>query len=93
MKTLNEIKAFCQGYVQGLAGHDVYLHEWDDWFVWEGYDIQFSGADNDELADTGTTLACTVYEAGYDQLPETPLYRFAVHGKRHVFTDAQINAN
>jgi hypothetical protein len=39
MKTLAELKTFCEGYLKGNDEPDIT----DDWVVWGGYDINFCG--------------------------------------------------
>lgn len=81
MKTAEELKAFCAGYLEGALACNAELADWDDWVLWEGFDIQFHGTDYDGLAPHDKSLACSVYVAGYEELPDTPAHRFAVEGK------------
>ena len=79
MRTIEELKAFCEGYLEGLLACNADIHDWDDWVLWGGYDIQFSGPHWDDLApDDGKTLACDVYKAGWKLLPSQPTHRFTV---------------
>ena len=79
MKTLQELTAMCEGYLEGLLARNTDLYDWDDWVLWGGYDIQFNGPYLDELApDDKRSLVCDVYEAGWDVLPWQPMYRFVV---------------
>jgi hypothetical protein len=78
MKTLNELRAFCEGYLDGLLACNADLYDWDDWVLWGGYDIQFNGQHWDELATDERTLVCDVYEAGWEVLPSQPMHRFTV---------------
>lgn len=79
MTTLEVLKAFCRGYLDGLLACNADISDWDDWVLWGGYDIQFNGPHRDTLAsDDGKTLACDVYKAGWDVLPSQPMHRFTV---------------
>jgi hypothetical protein len=79
MKTIDELKAFCEGYIEALIAAKADLYDWDDWVLWGGYDIQFNGPYYDELApDDERSLVCDVYKAGWEgNLPPT-LHRFVV---------------
>ena len=78
MSMYDDVKSFCQGYLEGALACNADLTAWDDWVVWGGFDIQFSGPEIDALASTPMSLACDVYEAGWLSLPDEPLYRFVV---------------
>ena len=79
MKTIEELKTFCEGYLEGLLASNAHINDWDDWVLWDEYDINFNGPHWDDLApDDGKTLVCDVYKAGWgDRLPPTT-YRFTV---------------
>lgn len=79
MKPIEELKSFCQGYLEGLLATNAHIDDWDDWVLWGGYDIQFNGSHWDDLAtDDGKTLVCDVYEAEWVVLPSQPIHRFTV---------------
>lgn len=78
MSMHDDVKSFCQGYLEGALACNADLTAWDDWVLWGGFDIQFSGPEHDSLATTPMSLACDVYEAGWATLPDEPLYRFVV---------------
>lgn len=77
MKTLDQLQAFCEGYLAAASSDD--LSNWDDWVTWGGYEIQFNGQDLDRLATNAYSLACDVYFAGFEDLSSAQLlHRFAV---------------
>ena len=78
MRTIEELRAFCEGYLNGLLACNADLYDWDDWVLWGGYDIQFNGPYLDEGAPDERSLVCDVYKAGWEgDLPPT-LHRFVV---------------
>jgi hypothetical protein len=85
MKTLNELRAFCEGYAMGVANHPeamaATLEDTDDWVTWDEYDINFIGAEYSPHARNNNDLYCVVYPAGWvDNLPE-PLHSFTIFGE------------
>ena len=85
MKTLNELRAFCEGYRLALiVERDFYsntLKTADDWAVWDEYDINFIGSDHSPHAKKDNELYCVVYPAGWvNNLPE-PLHSFTIFGE------------
>ena len=76
MKTLEELKAFCQGYAHA-ADMYVELRTIEDWVVWGGYDINFTGADYGYEVCNGD-LEVHVYPEGWEGELPTPLHRFIV---------------
>ncbi len=79
MKTIEELKAFCEGYLEGLMACNAHLNDWDDWVLWGGYDINFNGPYWDDLAaDDGKTLVCDVYPADWKDVRPPTLHRFTV---------------
>ena len=85
MKTLNELRAFCEGYAMGIANHPeamaATLEDTDDWVTWDEYDINLIGSDHSYHAKKDHELYCVVYPAGWvNNLPE-PLHSFTVWGE------------
>lgn len=85
MKTLNELRAFCEGYRLALiVERNFYsntLKTADDWVVWDKYDINFIGSDHSPNAKKDNELHCVVYPAGWQgNLPE-PLHSFTIFGE------------
>lgn len=85
MKTLNELRAFCDGYRLALvyerAFHGETIKTIDDWLVWGDYDINFAGSEHSGHAKKDNDLHCVVYPAGWvNNLPE-PLHSFTIFGE------------
>jgi hypothetical protein len=81
MKTLKELRAFCEGYLEGLMACNAIIPDMDDWVVWNEYDINFIGAEYSGHVRNDTDLYCVVYPAGWvDNLPE-PLHSFTIKGE------------
>ena len=76
MKTLNELRAFCEGY-RFAAPYAPYLPGIDDWIVWGGYDIKFAGAEYSSYA-TDTNLRVDAYKAGWTGSIGDPIHSFTV---------------
>ena len=75
MKTLNELRAFCEGYRLGLADD---LAGVEDWVVWGGYDINLSGSEVSGHAKEETDLHVDAYPANWvDNLP-APIHSFTI---------------
>jgi hypothetical protein len=82
MKTLNELRAFCEGYRLGLitdrAFYGTTLAGVEDWVVWGGYDINLSGYEVSGHAKEETDLHVNAYPANWvDNLPE-PIHSFTI---------------
>ena len=73
MKTLDELRTFCEGY--RFAAPD--LPNTDDWVVWGGYDINFAGAEYSSHA-TDTDLRVDAYKAGWTDNIGDPIHSFTV---------------
>ena len=78
MTDQEKLKIFCQGYLEAVIGTVGSASSVDDWVLWDGYDINLTGCEYDQLVTSDHALAVSVYRAGYEVLPSTPLYRFAV---------------
>ena len=80
-KPLEELKAFAEGYLQALIAErdffELTLTTFDDWVVWGGYDINFTGADYGYEVCNGD-LEVHVYPEGWEGELPTPLHRFIV---------------
>ena len=65
-----KIQAFCQGYLEGVLACNANLYDWDDWVVWDEYDINFVGQDYTSEEMHGGLLA-VVYPANWEgNLPD-----------------------
>lgn len=78
MKTIEELKAFCDGYAHGLITMLTTLQSVDDWVVWGGYDINFAGADYSSHAETDTDLRVDAYKAGWADNIGDPIHSFTI---------------
>jgi hypothetical protein len=78
MKTLEELRAFCEGYLQGLWACNASVHTIDDWVVWDEYDINFAGADYTGHAKNDNDLHVDAYKAGWTDSIGEPLYSFTI---------------
>jgi len=76
MKTLDELKAFCQGYAHAADTFGE-LKDIEDWVVWGGYDINFTGAEYGYEVCLGD-LEVHVYPEGWEGDLPAPLHRFVV---------------
>jgi hypothetical protein len=74
MTDQEKLEIFAQGYL--AAAYDPATI--DDWVLWDGYDINFTGCEYDQMVESDHALAVSVYKAGYETLPPSPVYRFAV---------------
>ena len=69
MKTLNELRAFCEGYRTALLGTD--LSHVDEWVVWGGYDINIFGKEWGIRIVDEQALSVDAYPLGWQgDLPE-----------------------
>jgi hypothetical protein len=76
MKTLNELRAFCEGYREGMPDEDIYSA--DNWVVWYEYDINFAGAMYSGHARNEDSLHVDAYRAGWTDSIGDPLYSFTL---------------
>lgn len=79
MKTLNELRAFCEGYYRGMPDEEKYNA--DDWVIWGGYDINFAGADYSVHAKTDNALRVDAYKAGWTDSIGDPIHSFDIIGE------------
>ena len=81
MKTLNELRAFCEGYLEGLMACNTRVFDIDDWVIWGGYDINFAGADYSVHAKTDNALRVDAYKAGWTDSIGDPIHSFDITGE------------
>ena len=82
MKTLNELRAFCEGFRLAMVVERITLETTDDWIVWDEYDINLIGSEYSHHAKKDHELYCVVYPAGWvNNLPE-PLHSFTAAEKK-----------
>jgi hypothetical protein len=77
-KTLEELRAFSEGYLQGLWACNASVQGIDDWVVWDEYDINFAGADYTGHAKNDNDLHVDAYKAGWTDSIGEPLYSFTI---------------
>ena len=78
MKTLEELKAFCEGYKQCYFGSvDMDIGGIDDWVVWGGYDINLTGCEYAQDIDDDQ-LAVNAYKAGWTTDIGDPIHVFTI---------------
>jgi hypothetical protein len=80
-----KVKAFAEGYIQGITNerqfYDTTLASFDDWVIWDEYDINFVGKEytSEELGDFDALAV--VYPKGWkDALPDH-LFSFIIKGE------------
>jgi hypothetical protein len=78
MTDQEKLEIFARGYLEGVLAETGDTSFVDDWVLWDGYDINFTGCEYDQLVESDHALAVSVYRAGYEVLPSTPMFRFAV---------------
>ena len=91
MKTLDELKAFCEGYKRALvsdgtsftrsptfSSDGTSITSTDDWVIWGGYDFNIAGADYVGPDITPKQLKVNAYQANWKgNLPE-PIHSFTL---------------
>lgn len=81
MKPDEKLIAFCEGYLSGLLACNADLYDWDDWVLWDAYDINFIGQDYTSTDLGEKDLLVVVYPAGWEgDLPDH-LHSFVVKGE------------
>lgn len=75
------VRNFAKGYLEGVLACNGDLYDWDDWVVWDKYDINFAGQHytGTDIGEHG--LLVVVYPRDWmDNLPEH-LFCFIVEGE------------
>ena len=78
MKTLEELKAFCEGYLDGLLATNADIYDWDDWVLWGGYDLNIFGTHYDINDLTDKQLRVVAYPANWQGDLPAPIHEFTV---------------
>jgi hypothetical protein len=85
MRTLDELRAFCEGYRQALITERSFygntLKEALDYVVWGGYDIHFAGYEYSGHAKSNVDLHVDAYKAGWTDSIGEPVHSFTVYGE------------
>ena len=83
MKTLNELRAFCEGYrLKAFYADGIEtMCNTDDWVVWGGYDINFAGYEYSGHAKSHVDLHCDAYKAGWTDSIGEPVHSFTIFGE------------
>ena len=76
MKTLDELRAFCEGYHAALPDDDI--SGADHWVVWDEYDINLAGAVYSGHAKNNNDLHVDAYKAGWTDSIGNPLFSFTI---------------
>lgn len=81
MKTLEELKAFCEGYLTCyFLNVDMDVGDVDDWVVWYEYDINLTGCAHAQDIDDDE-LSVNVYPRGWTGNLPDPLFSFTINQK------------
>jgi hypothetical protein len=52
MENIENLKAFCEGYLMAYMRYvDMDTSDVDDWITWGGYDIKLCGAEHADVGD------------------------------------------
>ena len=78
MKTESELRAFCEGYLDGALACNADLYEWDDWVLWEDYDINFIGQYYTGQPLDANALLVVAYPRDWEGELPSHLYCFVV---------------
>ena len=90
MKTLEELRSFAEGYRHALLTCNVSLPDVDDWVLWGGYDVNFTGSyliGEDLLGPFD--LRVTAYPGGWRLRLPDPLQSFDVSEPEPGVTDEE----
>ena len=81
MKTLEELKAFCEGYLACYFGSvDMDVGGADDWVVWHEYDINLTGCEYAQDIDDDEWHV-NAYPRGWTGNLPDPLFSFTINQK------------
>ena len=87
MKTLNELRAFCEGFVRGLrSDRDFYgtdMSGLDDWVLWGGYYINLFGSHLSQNTKTDYDVWVDAYEEKDDlSTLGQPVHAWLIEGEQ-----------
>jgi len=79
MKSLSELRSFCEGFYAAINTDDTDdLAGTDSWIVWGGYDINLAGYDHSGHAKHRTNLHVDAYKAGWTTSLGDPVHSFTI---------------
>lgn len=80
MKTIEELKAFCEGYLKAkMLEHNGNVEDTDDWFRWGGYDLNIFGSYwGIRLEGNTTALSVDAYPEEWELTLPDALHTFDV---------------
>lgn len=82
MRTLTELRAFCEGYLEGLRRDNASITDTDDWVMWGGYDINLFGSYlSVRLEDNDKALTVDAYPADWADVLPAPIHSFDITGE------------
>jgi hypothetical protein len=80
MKTLNELRAFCEGYRKALNFTNLEIAFVDDWVKWGGYDINLFGSYYSvRLEDNVFSLSVDAYPVDWHDVLPDPIHSFDIY--------------
>lgn len=75
---MKELRAFCDGYIEGLGHrHGADLQGTEDWVIWGGYDINFTGSDYTHDLDP-MQLRVNIYPVDWEGNLPDPIHTFTI---------------
>ena len=90
-KPLEELRAFCEGYLMDTLHPDPYIAEdfgryadidqQDGWVVWGGYDINYAGAEFSSEIKSRKALRVNAYKAGWTKNIGDPIHSFTLKAR------------
>lgn len=78
MKPIDELRAFAEGYLEGVRACNADLYDWDDWVLWGDYDINFFGTNYDINELTTEQLRVVAYPGNWEGDLPAPIHEFTV---------------
>jgi hypothetical protein len=76
MKNIQELKQFCNDYLQSLSGD---LSEIDDWIQWGGYDINIFGQEwGIRIQGDKNALSVDAYPANWQNTTPDAIHSFDI---------------
>ena len=76
MKTIKELRAFCEGVIARLDEDD--LPSMDDWIMWGGYDINLAGYNHSGHARKRNHVHIEAYRDDWTNSLGEPIHIFTI---------------